>query len=119
MKEELLKKIKDEGISLGITFLVVLIIFKIVFFKQDILSLLKLVSSLYWMFVIPGMFLLFYWEDKIGFLERFIVGILVASSVNGILSYYLGILGLHLKYHGIFLPILIILIGIFVISKKK
>lgn len=104
---------------LGILFLLVLIAFKIAFFKEDIILLLRNVLSLFWLFVLPGYFIMRYWEDKIEFLERLIVGVILSAAITGILSYYIGIAGLNIKFHAIILPLIIILIGVIINLKKS
>jgi len=118
LKKEVFEKIKNESMYLSMIFIIFLILFKIIFFKENLMVIFKTVISIFWLFIIPGYFILFYWDEKLGFTERLIIGIALSAAVIGILSYYLGIIGLNIKYHTIILPLILILIGIFINFKK-
>ena len=60
-----------------------------------------------------------YWEDKLSFTERLVIGVGVSAALIGISSYYLGITGLNIKYHTFILPTAFILIGIVISLRKK
>ncbi len=112
MSKETFDLIRKEGIYVGGLFLIVLIIFKIIYFKENILIIFRFAFSLFWMLALPGYFLMLYWREKLDFAERFVIGIALSAAIIGISSYYIGLLGLNIKYHGILLPILMILVGI-------
>jgi uncharacterized membrane protein len=112
------KEVFDEMKSLGIMFIVVLIAFKIAFFKENFIILLRNVLSLFWLFALPGYFMLLYWKNKLDFLERFIIGTSLSAATIGIVSYYFGLLGLNINYHFVLIPLLLIILG-FVFSLKK
>jgi uncharacterized membrane protein len=118
LQKETFNLIKEETKYLGIVLLSAIIVFKLVYFKEDVMIVILTAVSLFWMLVIPGYFLMLYWKDKLGFFERLIVGIAVSAALVGILSYYTGIIGLHTRFHGIFLPLLLIIIGV-VMSNRK
>ena len=119
MKKEIFDFIKKESIYIGIVFLVFLIIFKIAFFNENLLSLLRVVLALFWLFALPGYFIMLYWREKLGFTERFIIGFALSAAVIGSISYYLGLIGLNIKYHTFLLPLIVILIGLFVNFRKN
>lgn len=108
MEQELKNKILKEVGLLGILFFAALIIFKIVFYNESIFVVLRVVASLYWLFVIPGFCFMYLWQD-LRFYERLIIGCVIGLVIMGAVSYYVGILGLHTKYHTVFLPLLIML----------
>jgi uncharacterized membrane protein len=118
LKKEVFEIVKKELQYIGILFLVALVMFKIVFFKENIIVLFRMVLSLFWLFVLPGYFLMLYWKEKLGFLERFIIGIALSIAIVGTFSYYLGLLGLHIKFQATVLPLVLILIGA-VINLRK
>ena len=118
MKKEAFDDLKKEAAYIGLLFLLALTIFKIAFFKEDLSILLRAVLSLFWLFVIPGYFIMFYWKEKLGFVERLLIGMFVSASVVGISSYYIGLMGLNIKYHGVVLPLVLITIGILVNVRK-
>ena len=119
MNKEAFNSIKEESKYIGILFVIWLAIFKIIYFKENIAVLLKIVASLFWLFVIPGYFAMLYWREKLEFAERFVIGVLISAGVIGIFSYYAGLMGLNIKYHAFVLPPAIIIIGFAAAMKKK
>ena len=113
--------LKKELAYIGILYLLMLTIFKIAFFNENLIVAVKMTLALFWLFVVPGYFLMLYWKEKLDFIERLIVGIALAGGVNGIASYYLGLAGLHIKHHVFLLPVLVMIagIGIFILKNKK
>jgi hypothetical protein len=118
LKKEIFETVKRESVYVGILFLISLVIFKIAFYKENFMSLLRNVFSLFWLFVVPGYFIMLYWEEKLGFVERIVIGISVTAAITGISSYYLSLAGLNISLHTIVLPVLILLIGIIINLKK-
>ena len=114
MKKEVSEILKKELQYIGMLFLLSIIIFKIAFFKEDFIVLSRSVLSIFWLFVLPGYFIMFYWREKLEFIERFIIGIALSAGVIGISSYYLGLIGLNIKYHIFLLPLALILIGMLI-----
>lgn len=108
MGKEIFDWIKDESKYAGLLFLSALIIFKIIYFKESFIVLLRYVASLFWLFALPGYFIMLHWRKSLNFAERTIVGIALSAAIIGISSYYLGIIGLNIKYHAILLPLAII-----------
>jgi predicted phage tail protein len=96
---------------LGISFVVVLAIMLIAFYKSGLVTSLTFTAGFFWLFVLPGFALMTYWSDKLGFVERFVVGTCVGAAVISIASYYLGLAGLHVKNHVYLLPIVFIVLG--------
>jgi uncharacterized membrane protein len=118
LKKEVFDTVKKEFKFIGILFLLALVIFKIAFFKEDLMILFRTVLSLFWLFALPGYFIMLYWKEKLEFTERFVVGIALSAAIIGILSYYIGLLGLNIKYHMFVLPLVLIVSGI-VINMRK
>lgn len=118
MKKETFEVAEKELIYVGIIFVFTLISFKIAFFKEDIITIFRTVFSLFWLFVLPGYFAMLYWQEKLEFIERFVIGIAVAAGITGIFSYYIGLIGLGIKYHLVLLPLILILIGIVMNLRK-
>ena len=119
MKKEIFDIIKREILYIGMLFLLGLIAFKIAFFKEDLITVLRTVLSLFWLFALPGYCLMIYWSDKIEFVERFAIGIFLSAAITGVLSYYLGLLGLNIKFHAILFPILISVAGLIAAIDKR
>ena len=111
--------VKKESAYLGVLFLALLLILKIVFFKDNFTVLVKYAVSLFWLFILPGYSAMLYWREKIEFVERIVVGFAVSAAVIGVFSYYIGLIGLNIKYHIFLLPLILIIAGIFFASKAK
>ncbi len=111
--------VKKESIYLAVVFLALLLILKIVFFKENFVVLARYSFSLFWLFILPGYFAMLYWREKIEFMERIVVGFAVSAAVIGVFSYYIGLIGLNIKYHTFLLPLILIIAGIFFASKAK
>ncbi len=118
LKKEAFELIKKELKYVFLLFLLAFIIFKIAFYKENIIILLRSVASIFWLFVLPGYFIMLYWNEKLDFIERIIIGIGFAAAIIGISSYYLGLAGLNIKFHAIILPPIIILAGIIINWRK-
>jgi len=119
LRKEIFNVVKKEMVYIGLLLISALAIFKIIYFKENMITLIRTVFSLFWLFVLPSYFAMLYWHDKLEFMERFVIGIAATAAVIGIFSYYIGLFGLNIKYHGIVLPLLIILIGSITALNKK
>ena len=119
LKKEVFDLIKREMRHIGLGFLIGLIIFKIVFFNENLIVVFRAVLSLFWLFVLPGYFIMLYWKEKLEFIERLIIGIALSAGMIGVSSYYLGLFGLNVKYHAALLPLIIMLIGFIAATRKK
>ena len=119
MRKEIFNLILNELKYIGILFLLSLVIFKFAFFKEAIPVVFRMVLGLLWLFALPGYFLMLYWSDKLELVERLIIGIVIAAAINGIASYYLGLIGLNIGYSTILLPLVMIAAGLIVAFNKK
>jgi hypothetical protein len=113
------QKIKEEIIYLGIIFILLNILLKIVFHKELFPNILKISFGIFWIFVVPGFSIMYYWADKLGFFQRFIIGTSIGSGIIGILSYYLGLTGINIKHHVIALPIFFLIMGTIATAVKN
>jgi len=104
--------LKSELSKLIIILVLVVVIFKIVFYRESIGVTTRTALAVFWMMVLPGYALLYYWRDKLDFTERIVVGTAAAAGFIAITSYYFGLLGLHVKYQTVVLPVLMIALGI-------
>lgn len=109
--------IKEIGIFIGI-YIVLLLIFKLVFINENLFIIIKIVSSLFWLFIIPGWTITYYWRTRIDMLERMIIGTAISAAILGIFSYYLGVLGFSISYHSIILPLIMLIISMLINLKK-
>ncbi|MAG15626.1 hypothetical protein CMO88_01040 [Candidatus Woesearchaeota archaeon] len=113
------KALKSEIIKLSLMLVVLAVVMKIVFYKQDLISTTRTALALFWMFALPGYAMLYYWKEKLDFAERIVIGTAAAAAVVSIASYYLGLIGLQVKYHGIVLPAAMLIISAVIMKKKK
>ena len=111
------EKINKELSMLLVVFIMAVIIMQIVFYKESFFVNLGISASLIWILVLPGFAVMYYWEKDLDFLKRLLIGIALSAALVGISSYYLGIAGIHTKYH-VFLPLVFIAIGISTIRKS-
>ena len=79
--------IKKELKTLGILFIILVIVFKIVFYQEAFWIILKLILSLFWAFVLPGFALMYYWHEKLDFLQRIIIGTVFGFALISLTSY--------------------------------
>ena len=103
---------------MGILFLISSLIFKIIYFKEDLFVTLRIVLSLFWLFLLPGYSIMLYWKEKLDFTERLVAGVALSAAIIGILSYYIGLLGLSMKHHAVLLPLALISIGAIINFRK-
>ena len=115
---EIIAKMRKESAYLGILFLILFVIFKTLFFRESMVIIVRMVLSIFWLFIIPGFLLMYYWYDKLGFLERLIAGTALGAAVIGLLSYYIALAGLNVKYHWV-LPIFVITFCVLVFRKGR
>lgn len=85
------------------------------------MSIVRILLSLYWLFVIPGILICYVIFDKLEFIERFAIGILLGGIITGIPAYYLGLIGIPIKNSIFILPFIYILIflGLMFFLKKE
>lgn len=95
------------------------IIIKILFPLSGITEVAKLVAGVLWLFSLPGYCIMLPWRNEIELKERIIVGMLAAAGLFAVSSYYFGILGLHIKYHTILFPIIVVLASIILLYSKN
>jgi len=112
LKKELFSRVKKELVYILIMLVISLIIFRLAFYKEPFSATARLVLSLFWLFVLPGYFIMLYWSNELDLKERFVIGIIFAAAVMGISSYYIGLAGINIKWHTFLLPPAIIIIGL-------
>lgn len=93
-------------------FFAVVIATSIVFPEEDLITNLKLVAGLFWMFLIPGFMVLYRWESVLSMLERVVIAVPTSVGIYGLLSYLLGILGLPVWNQVFLLPAIVCIAGI-------
>ena len=59
-----------------------------------------------------------YWQSKLDFLERVVIGAGIGIAVFGVVGYNLSIIGLDLKYHAVIIPLVMLVTGGWVVWKS-
>lgn len=120
------KSNSDEGVSLkgelighAALYILLSILFQIAFYRESVVVVQRFLGGLYWLFVLPGATLLLAWGKRWGFVERAVAGSVLALAIVGTVSYYLGLLGLHVKYHGFLLTPVLVAIGIVACWRRR
>ena len=119
MRKEAFEQMKNELIIMAVIFILTLLAFKAVFLQENFLVVLRTVTSIFWILIMPGFVIMSYWQEELKFYERLIIGIGVGTVLVGLLSYYAGLAGLHVKYHAILLPLAIMLAGFIIAVTRK
>jgi hypothetical protein len=113
MKNQLKKELRN----LILAFVIFIVIIKIVFYKESLFVLLKLSSSLFYLYVLPLFFLtLLFFKDR-EFVERLIIAIPFNIAIVNILSYLLATARINFNSHHLFLPPLLFVISIVLLFK--
>lgn len=103
--------------KIALSFVVFVLLFKIIFFKEGLLTVFKSVASVYWIFILPSIGLTYIFHN-IHFVERFVISIAIGASILGVSSYYVGLLGVHIKYSVMLLPAVFIIVSTIVMFKE-
>ena len=119
MDSKFIKLIYVESRKLLFLFLIMFFGFFIIFYKESIFVTFKFTASLFWLFVIPGFYLMLFYSERLNFLERVVIGIVLSAALFGIASYYLNIIELHIKYYSWIIPPAIILFGVILNYMKR
>ncbi len=104
-------EIKKELLLLLAVLGLMVIVIKIAYYKESVLVVVRTAATLFWLFVIPGYALTLYWRQKLDFIERVVIGTIGALAVSGLMSYYLGLLGLKIQNQTFLLPVGIIAVS--------
>ncbi len=99
-------EIKNELLLLIAVFGFMVIAVKIAYYKESLVVVIRAAASLYWI-------------QKIGFIERTIIGAVAAMALTGIISYYLGLAGLKLQNQTALLPLAIIAVSFLAWLKSR
>ena len=119
MKKEVFEQIKKEFAIISVIFILTFIAFKVIFSSEDFFIVLRTVAAIFWVLVVPGFAVMLYWREELKFYERLVIGIGIGTVLVGLLSYYSGLMGLHVKYHAVLLPLVIIIAGLISAINRK
>ncbi|MBI2564760.1 hypothetical protein HYV79_02105 [Candidatus Woesearchaeota archaeon] len=96
---------------LVLSILLVFTLLKLAFSSEDSFVLIKLITSLVIVFFLPYYLISIYWRDELNFAIRAVISLVIGFIVNGILGYYLGLLGLSVNYNYVIIAIIFYMIG--------
>ena len=116
--EAIALRFKQELIALGMAFAAIFIILQAVFYRENAAVVLRLAAGIFWLFTIPGAAILLPWKEKISPAAMAAMGTVLGMAVVGIASYYLGVLGVDIKYSGVILPIIVVVAALAISLKK-
>ena len=119
LKKEVFELLKKESLYLLYLLLAILLVLKIAFYNDSFIVTLRSTLAVFWLFIIPGYFGMLYWHENLDFVQRIVIGAAVAAGLMGTISYYLGLMGLNIKYHMILLPVLVIILGLLLSMTNK
>ncbi len=108
----------SEWEKIALSFIAFSLAIKILFFNESLITVLKLSLSVYWVFIIPGIGITYLFQ-KMGFIERFALSLAIGAALVGVSSYYLGIIGIHIKYSAIIVPAFFNIISIAIMIRSK
>lgn len=111
-------KFRSEIVSVTALFIIFIVIMKITLYKENIFILFLVVLKFFYSIIIPGLFILLHLNKKLGFTSRLILGSVLVIALTSITSYYMGLAGLHVKYHPYAIPPLIVVLGLFLFLKN-
>ena len=95
-------------------------ILQIVFYKENFLSTVRISLSIYFMSVVAGFSWMYYWYEKLDFLERLVLGSVLGLALSGVSMYYLSFIGIGPKITSWIMPLLFGVLGlIFVFYRKR
>lgn len=100
-------EIKDELLLLLLILAVMIVIIKAAYYKESVILVIRTATALFWLFILPGYALTLYWRQKLDFIERIVIGTVALMALSGLISYYLGLIGLKIQNQTFLLPLAI------------
>ncbi len=118
MDQKLITHLKQDAKVLALLFLGATFLFWVAFSKEAFTVVLRTVASLFWLFIFPGFYIMYYWAEQLTFMERFVLGILTSLAITGIAGYYLNVLFVHIKYYPYVIPLATLIVAAVLIFRK-
>lgn len=110
-------KALNEWEKLGLSFAISLLVFRIVFFNESSILVVRSAFAAYWVLVLPGIGATYLFRG-LAFIERLAVSVPISAALIGISSYYLGLLGVHVKYSVISMPVIFISVSMYLMLRE-
>jgi len=118
-KINFMDKIKKEVGYLVLIFVAFVIMFKILFYQENFMLVIRVVGSIFWISIITGFPIMYYWHQRLDFLERITIGGVLGMGLSGVISYYLSFLGVSIKILAFLVPVIIGTIGGLIVFFKN
>ena len=93
------------------------VIIRIIFIDESWVVVLKICMMIYGMFILPGIGITYLLKD-LNFFERLALSVAISAALLGTSAYYLGILGVHVKYSAVALPVFFIIVSLAIMYKE-
>ena len=107
------KKITGDLKKVLVIALIVLVFFKVHYYKENLLILFKLLIAHILLFILQGYFLMLYYLDELEFSERLIIGLGLGYGVQPLLLYIINVLTeVNILQYNIFVSVGMILVGL-------
>ena len=119
MNKELIGKIKQELICILAIFILFLIVFSILFNKGNFTLTLRFIAVFFWLFALPGFFIMYYWHKNLDFIERLVIGTSLGFAIIGAIGYNFGLFSIKMSIQGIILPLLSFGLAFFLVLKLE
>ena len=114
-----MEKVKLEAVILAALFIVLTILFKIMFSKEEVMVIIKIILALYWLFLLPGFALLYYWHEQLDLIERIIIGFALGVAITGTFGYLLGLIGISMKIQQLAIPAVCLILAAIVVHRTS
>lgn len=106
------KELKGEIVILALLYISISVIFKLIYFREGLITTVRTTLAIFWLFAIPGYALTLNWKKHLGLAERLVVGSALAAGLTGIASYYAGLIGINMGIHWLLAPLFLIALGL-------
>lgn len=113
--------ISDKHLTYLLSFVGILLIFKIVFYKEDVATIFRFVGSFLILFTLPGAMIVSLLGKGISNLEKILFGSFLGAALILLISYYTNQMGVSMKYSNYVFAVYLISISLvwYYKSKKK
>jgi len=110
--KEAFREVKRELVILAALSVAFAVIFRIIYYRESTLTVIRTLAAVFWLFIIPGYAVMLNWKKELGLAERIVVGSALSAGMVGIISYYTGVAGIQISVHWLLIPIILIILGI-------
>lgn len=111
--------INKELVYLALIFVASILVFKIVFYKESIMVVSQLAFSFFFLYILPGFSIMYYWKSRLEFVERFIIGFPLGAAITGSFGFLLGLFGIKLIFQVWLIPIVCFILGWWFVTKTR